>query len=94
MATQTSDARKEEFRKYLETNGVIDTLTQVLVGLYEEPNKPDNAMAFLKQSLSNVRSDGGAAAEPVDVDVLLKENQALKARVAELEKELASKSSE
>ena len=37
MAYQTPDSKKEEFRKYLEKSGVIDALTKVLVGLYEEP---------------------------------------------------------
>ena len=37
---QTPDSKKEEFRKYLEKSGVIDALTKVLVGLYEEPERP------------------------------------------------------
>jgi len=41
---QSPDAKKEEFRKYLERSGVIDALTKVLVGLYEEPEKPSNAI--------------------------------------------------
>ena len=41
--SQTPDSKKEEFRKYLEKSGVIDALTKVLVGLYEEPERPPNA---------------------------------------------------
>jgi subtilase family serine protease len=41
---KTTDSKKEEFRKYLEKSGVIDQLTRVLVGLYEEPDKPGNAI--------------------------------------------------
>lgn len=33
--TQGNEAKKEEFRKYLEKTGVVDQLTRVLVGLYE-----------------------------------------------------------
>ena len=44
MSFQTTDSKKEEFRKYLEKSGVIDQLTRVLVGLYEEPEKPSNAI--------------------------------------------------
>lgn len=40
---QTPDSKKEEFRKYLEKSGVIDALTKVLVGLYEEPERPGTA---------------------------------------------------
>jgi hypothetical protein len=39
---QAVDQKKEDFRKYLEKNGIIDALTKVLVGLYEEPEKPEN----------------------------------------------------
>ncbi len=40
--------KKEDFRRYLERNGVVDTLTKVLVGLYEEPEKPDNPTEYIK----------------------------------------------
>jgi hypothetical protein len=79
MAYQTADAKKEEYRKYLEKAGVIDALTkvpfplfsvdclmwaprfccrslalQVLVGLYEEPERPPNAQEYLKRSGGSV----------------------------------------
>ena len=59
MSFQTTDSKKEEFRKYLEKSGVIDQLTRVLVGLYEEPEKPGNAIDFIKKYLD----------APSDVDV-------------------------
>ena len=40
MSAHTTEQKKEEFRKFLEKTGVIDQLTKVLVGLYEEPEKP------------------------------------------------------
>jgi hypothetical protein len=43
----------------LEKSGVIDSLTKVLVGLYEVPERPGNAIDFIKEYL-------GA---PVGVDV-------------------------
>lgn len=49
MAYQTPDSKKEEFRKYLEKSGVIDALTKVLVGLYEEPERPPNAVDYIKR---------------------------------------------
>ena len=51
MSVQTTEQKKEEFRKYLERAGVIDNLTKVLVGLYEEPEKPGNAIEFIKKCL-------------------------------------------
>ncbi|EOD08968.1 hypothetical protein EMIHUDRAFT_68044, partial [Emiliania huxleyi CCMP1516] len=57
------DAKKEEFRKYLERSGVIDALTKVLVGLYEEPEKPSNAIecatAYSTRRTSTCRAPPG-----------------------------------
>lgn len=36
------DAKREEFRKYLERAGVMDAVTKALVSLYEEDEKPGN----------------------------------------------------
>ncbi|ELU05844.1 hypothetical protein CAPTEDRAFT_157991 [Capitella teleta] len=69
-----ADSKREEFRKYLEKSGVLDSLTKVLVGLYEEPEKPSNALDFLKQHL------GAGGAESADVE-------ALKLEVTELKQE-------
>lgn len=43
------EARREEFRKYLERNGVIDSLTKALIKLYEEKDKPEDAVRFVRQ---------------------------------------------
>ena len=78
MSIQTTEQKKEEFRKYLEKNGVIDQLTKVLVGLYEEPEKPPNVSEFIKRSLG--------APSDMDVEKLLEENENLKRQQNELEK--------
>ena len=82
MATsvQTTEAKKEEFRSYLEKAGVIDQLTKVLVGLYEEPEKPGNAIDFIKSSLG--------APSDTDVEELRAENEDLKKKKAALEKQI------
>ena len=54
-----ADSKKEEFRKYLEKAGVLDALTKSLVCLYEEPEKPNNALDFLKKNLSKCRRPSG-----------------------------------
>ncbi|CAK9117561.1 unnamed protein product [Durusdinium trenchii] len=51
MSYETADSQKEEFRKYLEKNGIISQLTRVLVGLYEEPERPANAIDYIKKYL-------------------------------------------
>lgn len=76
----TPDAKKEEYRKYLEKSGVVDSLTKVLVGLYEEPDRPPNAVEYMRKYM-------GASAG-VDVDAMRAENERLKAQVAELTAQL------
>ena len=80
MSVQTTEQKKEEFRKYLEKAGVIDQLTKVLVGLYEEQEKPQNVIEFIKKSLG----------EPTDTDVeqLLAENESLKREKSELQNKI------
>lgn len=73
---QTPDSKKEEFRKYLEKSGVVDALTKVLVGLYEESDKPANAVDYIKRFMG--------APTGVDVDALRAENEELKKKNAEL----------
>jgi len=48
---QSPESKKEEFQKYLERAGVIDALTKVLVGLYEAPERPANAIDAMKEAL-------------------------------------------
>ena len=52
----------------------------VLVGLYEEPDKPGNAIDFIKMTLG--------APSGVDVDALKAENEQLKQKVDDLELKL------
>ncbi|KAJ3292994.1 hypothetical protein HK104_004839 [Borealophlyctis nickersoniae] len=80
MSYQAVDQKKEDFRKYLEKNGIIDALTKVLVGLYEEPEKPEAPIDFIKQFL------GGPS--DVDVEALRHENEELKRKVDELQQKL------
>lgn len=73
------DVKKEEFRKYLDKGGVIELLTKGLVALYEEPEKPSDAVSFLKNSM------GAGIEEKAQVEELKKENDELKAKIKELE---------
>ena len=78
MSYQSSEAKKEEFRKYLEKSNVIDALTKVLVNLYEEPEKPDKPIEFIKKSL------GGPS--QAEFDALKQENEALRNEVEALKR--------
>lgn len=80
MSYQSSEAKKEEFRKYLENNRVIDNLTKALVNLYEEPDKPEDAVMFIRNVL------GGPS--PADFEALKAENEQLRAENEQLRKRL------
>jgi hypothetical protein len=73
-------SKKEEFRRYLEKTGVLDALTKVLVGLYEEPERPSNSLEYMKRYLG--------APVAVDVEGLKRENEELKSKVNLLKKQL------
>lgn len=70
--------KKEEFRKYLEKSGVLDALTRVLVGLYEEPERPQNAIEYIKRYIG--------APQNVDVEGLKRENEQLRQELDKLRK--------
>ncbi|XP_076358772.1 c-Myc-binding protein [Tachypleus tridentatus] len=55
--TQPQDSKREEFKKYLEKGGVLDAITKVLVSLYEEPEKPEDALKYFKEKLSVASPD-------------------------------------
>ncbi|CAH0482401.1 unnamed protein product [Peronospora belbahrii] len=77
----TPDSKKEEFRTYLEKSGVVNALTKVLLELYEEGEKPLNAVDYVKRYL---RGEGGGGPLDIDVDVLQAENKELKQKNAQL----------
>jgi uncharacterized coiled-coil protein SlyX len=80
---KAADSKREEFRKYLEKAGVMDVLTKVLVGLYEEPEKPNNAVDFLRQHL------GATPPETADVEALKLEVTELRQKLEKLAEENA-----
>ena len=84
---KTIKTKKDEFRAYLEKTGVVDQLTKVLVSLYEETDKPTNPIEFIKRNMS--------APEEIDQDnlkneylKLKEENEKLRQRVTELQKQI------
>merc|ERR1719510_2335562 len=69
------DAKREEFRKYLEKEGVLEFLTKQLVKLYEETDKPENALDYLK---NNVAESNAHVSDLKKIAELEKENLQLK----------------
>jgi hypothetical protein len=74
----TDNNKKEEFRRYLDKTGVLDALTRVLVGLYEEPERPQNAIEYIKRYIG--------APQNVDVEGLKRENEQLRQELEKLRK--------
>ncbi|CAM0905553.1 unnamed protein product [Alopecurus aequalis] len=71
------EAKKEGFRKYLESSGVLDTLTKVLVALYEENDKPSSAVEFVQQKLGGPSISDYEKLKAEKLDLQLKYNELL-----------------
>ncbi|XP_026225998.1 c-Myc-binding protein-like [Anabas testudineus] len=88
-----SDSKREQFRRYLEKAGVVDSLTCVLVALYEQADRPNNALEFVKQHLgaSGPTCEDTEALQREVIDLrqrctrLTEENKDLKARLQRYE---------
>ena len=63
------------FKDYLEKAGVLEVLTESLLSLYEEPEKPGDAVNYLKKSVGDTDSD------KVKIERLQSENADLKSKV-------------
>ncbi|XP_027863990.1 c-Myc-binding protein-like [Xiphophorus couchianus] len=48
---RVSPADREHFRRYLERSGVVDSLTTLFVSLYEQQEKPAQALEYVKERL-------------------------------------------
>ncbi|XP_018328211.1 c-Myc-binding protein homolog [Agrilus planipennis] len=82
-AYRPSEGKREEFRKYLEKTGVIEALTRVLVCLYEEVDKPEDALHFIRNKLASLAS--------LDTpDELQEKLESANCRIQELEEQLAA----
>nr|XP_020445793.1 C-Myc-binding protein-like isoform X1 [Monopterus albus] len=85
---QGQEPKREQFRRYLEKAGVVDSLTSVLVALYEHPERPSNALEYVKQHL------GASGQMCPDTEALQQEVSDLRqkcARLAQENKDLKTK---
>ena len=77
-------SEKEDFKSYLEKTGVVDLLTKVLVNLYEQSDRPVDALEFLKAQMMT----GDVDRLKREIEDLKAANSELKQRVIELTKQL------
>ncbi|XP_028326274.1 c-Myc-binding protein-like isoform X2 [Gouania willdenowi] len=75
---RASDSKREQFRRYLEKTGLAANLTNVLLSLYEQPERPSNALDFVKQHFGAVGETCG------DSEALQQEVMDLRQRCARL----------
>ena len=77
----SKEAEYAKFKKYLENEGIIGALKETLLSLYQEPDKPKDALEYLE---NNFAEDGALKTE---LGTVKTENSHLKEKVAALEKE-------
>lgn len=75
-------SNREEFNRLLEESGILDSISRVLVALYEESEQPSDPMSYIKEHLGCPKG--------VDPAALRAENESLRRDILALEAELQS----
>lgn len=78
------ESKRDEFRKYLEGCGFIDSISKALIQLYEEPNKPEDVTKFVRKRLCE------SCPDEEEFEVLKTEMKEARTTIHRLEKELNS----
>lgn len=76
----SADPKVQKFRKHLEDTGLMETLTKMLMELYESNFKPENSWDFCRDFFSKI--DG------IDINDVKAENEQLQARIQELSQQI------
>jgi len=71
-----------QYRKYLERAGVIDALSKALIKLYEEQNKPEDAIRFVRKFMCE------SCPDDAQYDVMKNDLDEAKTTISRLEQEL------
>ena len=83
---QGSDGKRDEFTNYLENAGFVDKLTEVLISLYDEAEKPKFPTEYIK---ANLKSSSTSDNEIIEQNNRIREeNKKLKKRITELERNI------
>ena len=82
MTTKNIKTKREKFFEYLAKEGILESLIKALLALYEEPYKPTDALAF-------VRNKFALYSMKVQIENLTHENEQLRTKVTSLKKEKA-----
>ncbi|VWU48935.1 C-Myc-binding protein, putative [Hepatocystis sp. ex Piliocolobus tephrosceles] len=79
---------KDDFINYLEENGVINHLSQVLLKLFKEKEKPKDAIKFIRDNLQYLENDVSLDDLKHENLYLRQENQRLTKKFEELNETL------
>ena len=71
------EKKRDSFNKQIEESGLVDSLKRVMLNLYEEADRSENPLEYIREYLGYPKG--------VDVEALTRENEVLKQQVAELE---------
>uniref|UniRef100_A0AAY4DUB8 c-Myc-binding protein n=1 Tax=Denticeps clupeoides TaxID=299321 RepID=A0AAY4DUB8_9TELE len=85
-----SENKREQFRRYLERAGVLDSLTNVLVALYEETDKPEDPLEFIKTHFGVAHAEAETLRLEISelqqkCEVLSRDNEDLRNRLLQYE---------
>ncbi|TDG45073.1 hypothetical protein AWZ03_008498 [Drosophila navojoa] len=76
------ESKRVQYRKYLERAGVIDALSKALIKLYEEQNKPEDAIRFVRKFMCE------SCPDDAQYDLMKNDLDEAKTTIARLEQEL------
>lgn len=76
------ESKRVQYRKYLERAGVIDALSKALIKLYEEQNKPEDAIRFVRKFMCE------SCPDDAQYDLMKNDLEEAKTTIARLEQEL------
>ena len=83
---QASDGKRDEFTNYLENNGLVENLCDVLISLYEEPDQPKFPTEYIKANLKS--SNAGENEILIQNNKIKEENKKLNQKIIELERSI------
>lgn len=81
QVTPTVDSEREEFRKYLESSGILDVSTRILKEMYEKEDRPADPLSYFTNTLGAVSYDAR------EIIALKEEIQELKLVIENLQNE-------
>lgn len=76
------ESKRVQYRKYLERAGVIDALSKALIKLYEEQNKPEDAIRFVRKFMCE------SCPDDAQYDIMKNDLEEARSKLSKMEQEL------